>query len=203
LGLAQAFEKFFIFGRKLVLLSLQHPHRTIAKINRCRWLGLVLLLMLSALSLPAQRKQNKDQMPDVEPFRHEVRFNDPYEDLPPADPNRDQPQPLDTTRRRLQVQYDTPAGVDSLLRIYRESKDTLSRGYRVQIYLGKRSGATEARFKFMEHYEGYQVYSIFERPFYKVRVGNFRNRYEAQQFRNKVNEHFPAAFVVPDVIEPQ
>lgn len=43
-------------------------------------------------------------------------------------------------------------------------------------------------------------YVIFRQPFYRVHVGDFRNRAAAQEFSNRVKERFPDAWVVIDQI---
>ncbi len=45
----------------------------------------------------------------------------------------------------------------------------------------------------------YNVYIVYDSPYYKVRVGNYRARYEANQAVTYIAEHgFPGAWLVPD-----
>lgn len=58
-------------------------------------------------------------------------------------------------------------------------------GYRVQIFAsstqnGAEQVASEARFKFTE-----QIYVEFDPPYYKVRLGDYRNRADAEILREK------------------
>ena len=73
-------------------------------------------------------------------------------------------------------------------------------GFRVQIgstqdiaeAMGERSQAEAAL-------TGYNVYIIYDSPYYKVRAGDFRSRYDAAQAANSISDHgFPGAWVVPD-----
>lgn len=46
---------------------------------------------------------------------------------------------------------------------------------------------------------GYNTYIIYDSPYYKVRTGDFRARYEANQAANFIVDHgFPNAWSVPD-----
>lgn len=46
-------------------------------------------------------------------------------------------------------------------------------------------------------------YVIFRQPYYRVHVGDFRNRAAAQEFSSRVKERFPDAWVVIDQIVPE
>jgi hypothetical protein len=70
-------------------------------------------------------------------------------------------------------------------------------GYRVQLFAsntndGANQVASEARFKFTE-----QVYVEYDAPYYKVRVGDFVNRSDAELLREKAkNSGYPDAWIV-------
>lgn len=75
-------------------------------------------------------------------------------------------------------------------------------GYRVQIYFGSnRPKASETKLDFTSKYPDNPAYLTYQQPNYKVRVGDFRNRFEALQFMKKVQNDYPAAFVVPDEVK--
>lgn len=83
-------------------------------------------------------------------------------------------------------------------------------GFRVQL-LSTRSVAeadsTKDNFRVWadEHIEGYnpEAYVLFRQPYYKVRVGDFRNQQKANEFSRLLKNEFPNAWVVHDRIEPQ
>ena len=83
-------------------------------------------------------------------------------------------------------------------------------GFRVQL-LSTRSVAeadsTKDNFRVWadENIEGYspEAYVIFRQPYYKVRVGDFRNQQRANDFSRLLKNDFPNAWVVHDRIEPQ
>lgn len=83
---------------------------------------------------------------------------------------------------------------DSLLS-YKEAD-----GFRVQIFAGRNiEAATMAEAKAKEDFEkkGYKVYLIFEAPFYKLRVGDFTDRNDAENLRSLAKSlGYKSAFVV-------
>lgn len=92
-----------------------------------------------------------------------------------------------------------------------EEKDTTTKttttsvpGYRVQIFAsstqeGADKIASEARFKFTE-----RVYVEYDAPYYKVRVGNYKNRADAEILREKArNMGYPDAWIVQTEVTAQ
>lgn len=80
-----------------------------------------------------------------------------------------------------------------------ESLNTIP-GFRVQI--SSTQDLTEAldeRTSAQSIFVGYDVYIIYDSPNYKVRVGDFRSRYDATQAATFIVGHgYPGAWVVPD-----
>lgn len=75
-------------------------------------------------------------------------------------------------------------------------------GYRVQIYFGgNRPKASETKLDFMSKYPDCPAYLSYQQPNYKVRVGDFRNRFDALQFMKKIQGDYPTTFVVPDEVK--
>lgn len=75
-------------------------------------------------------------------------------------------------------------------------------GYRVQIYFGgNRPKASETKLDFTSRYPEYPAYLTYQQPNYKVRVGDFRNRFDALQFMKKIQGEYPTTFVVPDDVK--
>ncbi len=82
-------------------------------------------------------------------------------------------------------------------------------GYRIQVYSSQdRQLADKALeraivwWESLPEHEGSQapVYLEYEQPRYKVRVGNYGSRDEANQLLYPVREMFPSAFIVPTMI---
>ncbi|MUP44534.1 SPOR domain-containing protein [Gramella sp. BOM4] len=66
--------------------------------------------------------------------------------------------------------------------------------YVIQLYYGDNGEANKVIQKYRELYS-YPSQIAYEAPNYKVWVGNFRNRLEADRALLKVKENFPAAFI--------
>lgn len=74
-------------------------------------------------------------------------------------------------------------------------------GYRVQIYFGvNRPKASEVKLDFAGRFPEVSAYLTYQQPNYKVRVGDFRSRYEALRFLKSIEGLYPTVFVVPDEV---
>lgn len=83
----------------------------------------------------------------------------------------------------------------------RQSKEDIE-GYRIRIYLDNRQDAREkseeAERRFQSLFPGYGTYRSFNYPNFKVTVGDFRTKADAQKLLAKVLRYFPSAFVVKE-----
>ena len=66
----------------------------------------------------------------------------------------------------------------------------------IQIYSGDRSGAEDAKVKFLNKYNGFQVDKTYETPYYKIRVGRFKSRLEADRALLRIKREFSNAFIL-------
>ena len=78
-------------------------------------------------------------------------------------------------------------------------------GFRVQIFFdsgnNSKRAAQTAREKFMEGHPDIIAYLTFKAPYYRVRVGDFRTKLEAEGFLFQLATAYPNAFTVPDRIQ--
>ncbi|MDP4290004.1 MAG: SPOR domain-containing protein [Bacteroidota bacterium] len=78
-------------------------------------------------------------------------------------------------------------------------------GFRVQIFFdsgnNSKKAAQNARERFMESYPGLNAYLTYKSPYYRVRVGDFRTKLEAQGFLFQIATVYPNAFTVPDRVQ--
>ena len=80
----------------------------------------------------------------------------------------------------------------------------LIKGYRVQIVISQNEKELQDVKIEIEKSIDEQTYIIFELPNYKLRVGNFLNRKEAENFQKKiVRLGYRTAWVVPTMIEKE
>ncbi len=79
-------------------------------------------------------------------------------------------------------------------------------GWRIQIFFdsgaNSKRRATEAQKRFSDRYAATKAYLSFKEPYYRVRVGDFRSRLEAEGFLNNIRNDYPNAFTVSDMIDP-
>ena len=80
-------------------------------------------------------------------------------------------------------------------------------GYRVQVFVGiEREAANSAKGAFLSKFPGVDCYMKFYEPSYRIRVGNFLTRSEAEEFSKRARANgFLGAFVVreDDVVIPK
>jgi len=76
-----------------------------------------------------------------------------------------------------------------------------TKGYRIQIYNGNdRSKASQAKVKFMKLFPETRSYLVYNAPNFRVRIGDFRSRKEAQELYDELAPHFNPRMIVPDMI---
>ncbi|MCS6790565.1 MAG: SPOR domain-containing protein [Bacteroidia bacterium] len=88
---------------------------------------------------------------------------------------------------------------DKVLQNFRTA--TTLPGYRIQVLVTlSRSVADSMRFSLLENFPDQGVYMFYEAPAYKVRIGDFLDRREAESWIERHKKIFPDAFVVPDKV---
>jgi hypothetical protein len=84
----------------------------------------------------------------------------------------------------------------------RESRKT-AKGYRLLVInTNKRDEAIAAKTRIYTYFPELKAYLIYQSPYFKVKVGNFKDRKEADDFRKELTRHFPkGVFIINDIIE--
>lgn len=101
------------------------------------------------------------------------------------------------------VTYVNDSRVDSLLatRVYLNKTDSTSEGFRVQIFYGSsRDNANEILGLFRSDYPNMSAYLIYEQPYFKVRIGDFPERLQAEKWSRALSRKYQGAFIVTDKI---
>jgi ABC-type Zn2+ transport system substrate-binding protein/surface adhesin len=77
------------------------------------------------------------------------------------------------------------------------------KGFRIQVSSSNsRDNATAIKTDLMNKFPEHKTYIIFQSPNFKVRIGNFIKREEAEKLRKQLNKYFPqGVYVVEDAIE--
>lgn len=77
-------------------------------------------------------------------------------------------------------------------------------GYRVQIYFDSgnqsKKKANDVKTQFLAKKSDVPCYLVYQAPNFKVRVGDFRSRYEAYKLYREIRNDFPSAYIVKDEI---
>jgi len=90
--------------------------------------------------------------------------------------------------------------INEILSTYKSSY-TLS-GYRIQIYSdNKKQPCREEKSKFLKLYSSVKAHEVYQQPYFKIRVGDFRTKLEAYKFQKEIQLQFPNCFIVKDEIE--
>lgn len=93
--------------------------------------------------------------------------------------------------------------LDSLIQKHKDVNQQVSiyDGFRIQIFSGNnRNNAEELKADFFKRFPNIGSYLIYQQPYFKLRVGDFRNRFEAQQLYFQLMEAYGQAIIVPDKI---
>lgn len=94
------------------------------------------------------------------------------------------------------VQIEQDPVIAELLQLKTEmgKKGTIGDRYRIQIYSGDSNGANEIIKEYRELDMTWLSTLVYETPNYKVWIGNFRNKLEADRALLLIKEIYPAAF---------
>jgi hypothetical protein len=77
-------------------------------------------------------------------------------------------------------------------------------GYRIHIFFdsgnNSKSKAYSIKTQFMAEYPDVEAYIIYQEPNYKVKVGDFRTRIDAQRFQKEISNEYKNAFIIKEII---
>lgn len=85
--------------------------------------------------------------------------------------------------------------------IRHSEKEASLEGYRVQIYNGRKDACLKVRSEFLRKYPNVSPYTLYDSPEYRVQVGDFRTRLEAEKFLRKIIQEFKGSFVLKTKIK--
>lgn len=114
-----------------------------------------------------------------------------------------------TSEGNLKIFQDTIITSYLLANIENDSKITgIKNGYRIQIFSTSGQNAREntkkTKKQFIELFPDYNtsnIYISYQPPFFKLRVGNYRNKFEAITFYKHCARQFPNAYIVKTSIK--
>ena len=76
------------------------------------------------------------------------------------------------------------------------SSITINNRYKIQIFNGNSESSKKALIDFKREFKNYDVTIIFSTPAYKVIVGNFKTRIEAERNLNLVRKKYPNSILI-------
>ena len=79
----------------------------------------------------------------------------------------------------------------------------MGKGYRVLVInTNKRDEAIAAKTKVYTYFPELKSYLIYQSPFYQLKVGNFKERKEAEDYLQRLKKYFPlGVYIMNDTIE--
>lgn len=83
------------------------------------------------------------------------------------------------------------------------TSDGKYKGFRVQVISTRdRAKALNTKAELLTRFPDEKAYTIYQSPYFKVRIGNFITKEDAETFRKSLTRLYPqGVFVVPDIIE--
>lgn len=103
------------------------------------------------------------------------------------------------------VKVESNAQVDAFMTSMKTA-DYKPMGYRVQLTSesgqGSQDRAKDVKARFMNGHKDVDAYLEWEAPNFKIRVGDFRTKFEAAMFWKQIQADFPNSYVVECKINP-
>lgn len=95
--------------------------------------------------------------------------------------------------------------IDKQAEINKKNSDSKkpNKGFRIQVInTTDRSQALASKSKLLSLYPEHKVYLMYQAPYFKLRIGNFIEKKEADSLKKELNRLFPTGvFVIPSEIE--
>lgn len=169
----------------------------------------LLLLVMGSLVMggcAGSRKARKADTAGKNTGTENINLAD-YEDFDAA-PYTDRPEP-----EAVEIDHDVPA---TLMKPSASAPARrTARGYRLQVFSTPDKQAADAQVSAISQWWQSQkgskvpglfqgstppIYTIYRQPYYRIRIGNFTSRQQAQQALSAVASRFPGAMIVQDTV---
>jgi hypothetical protein len=113
-------------------------------------------------------------------------------------------QEKDLTGGNIEIIQDSR--VDELVKKHIQANQALNTidGFRIQVFsdsgINSKNKAQTVSDEFQARFPGMGVYFTFKSPNYRVRIGDFRTKLDAQRFLIELTADYPNAFIIADQI---
>ena len=98
---------------------------------------------------------------------------------------------------KAQNKTNSSKEIKELIAKKRAFNDKYGYGYTIQIYYGNETKARSLRSKFRIDFPKVSTNLNYEQPYWKVQVGNYKTRLEANKAALKFSEKFSGLIVIP------
>jgi hypothetical protein len=159
---------------------------------------LILLISSCAVKVPKQTEPKYEE--DLSSFRTTYQYIDqPQDKNTEVDNNLDSLLLSDTSSTTLNIKSKLDLFLDTVS--YNSRRIGYIQGFTIQVYTGNsRKVANEAKSSVYKMLPGSFPKLFYQQPNFKVKVGQFYTRYDAQKIFNHLKREFPRAIVIPERI---
>jgi len=101
------------------------------------------------------------------------------------------------------VRIESSAHIDEMLAQKKDHNKTIEtfKGYKIQIYYGSEKECYEVKDEFSSLYPDIATSIIFSTPQWKLQIGNYRTRLQADHAMVNIKKEYPGAIVLATDIE--
>ncbi len=133
------------------------------------------------------------------------------EDLSQARPSWEEPVTNPNTNPNTNSSSNFPSTTEDDAVVLNKKLDSIAAnrtlqeisGYRILVYSGTSSDeSSKVRKQLYQYDPSLSVHTDFKQPTFRVKVGNFTDRVQANYILNDLRKQFPNAMIVPDMIVP-
>jgi len=182
--------------------TLTYLARTLVVIILAGWLG---------ACASSKTASSKATSPNYNTYDEDLTTVRPKFELPASTVNKPAgtgtvPTPAPETRRPLpmaeplHINKQLDAVLDTIALKNRSIR--YAQGYRIQVYVGDERGAAEqAKRTTYQSFPELNPYLSYRQPTYRLKVGDFMRRMDAERYLSLLRQQFTSAILVPDKID--
>ncbi|MGI9544104.1 MAG: SPOR domain-containing protein [Cyclobacteriaceae bacterium] len=160
-------------------------------------ISLTFVVVLSGCSLLQPTTNQNEGSYNEDLSVHRLKFEDETDGSQSTENNN-------STMVEVTPSHDDTEALESKLKKIADTNKSETRvpGYTIQVYSGSsRDAASKAKAKVYQILPDARPVTRYDQPVYKVKVGQFADRLEAQGVYAKLREIFPSALVIPERIK--
>jgi hypothetical protein len=158
------------------------------------------VLILLSFSCVAQKNKNQH----AQNYKEDLSKVRPNWEEPNVIPNNNNNTPSNNSSNFPTTTNDDAKVLDKKLDSIAANRNIQEiSGYRILVYSGTSSDeSSKVRKQLYQYDASLSVYTDFKQPTFRVKVGNFTDRVQANYILNDLRKQFPNAMIVPDMIMP-